>query len=393
MKLILNAEALRPPITGVGNYTYHLLEQYLKGALVADVHCFTGTHWLTGHAQREITAALKAESGKMEKGIKDLAVAEIRAAIGNIPGSKALYSFVMDKRFERTANDIPDAVYHETNYILKPYAGACVTTVHDLSHLRYPQFHPPHVVEWLERYLPLSLHRADRIITVSNLVRQELLDHFDLPEHKVHTVYEGVEERYVARSEAQTSTTLSGYGLSHKHYVLLVATLEPRKGIDLLLDAWCLLPESLRRAFPLVMTGSSGWRNNALLQRIKALSAGGTVRHLGYVPADVLPLLFSGAAVFTYPSVYEGFGLPVLDAMSSGVPVICRAGTSMAEFSQGACLLCDTGEPEELAVKLETLLESQAVRDEWAKKGLTQAGQFSWERCATETTEIYRQIS
>jgi glycosyltransferase involved in cell wall biosynthesis len=393
VKLILNAEALRPPITGVGNYTYHLLEQYLQSPVVDDVHCFTGTHWVTGHTQREMTAALKGEVGNSNKSVMDKAVAQFRAAIGKVPGSQALYSFVMDKRFERTANHIPDAVYHETNYILKPYAGACVTTVHDLSHLRYPQFHPPHLVEWLERYLPLSLHRADRIITVSNLVRQELLDHFDLPERKVHTVYEGVEERYVPRSEAQTSTTLSGYGLSHKQYVLLVATLEPRKGIDVLLDAWCLLPETLRRAFPLVMTGSSGWRNNALRERIMALAADGTVRHLGYVPADVLPLLFSGAAVFTYPSVYEGFGLPVLDAMSSGVPVVCRAGTSMAEFSQGACLLCDTGEPEELAVKLKSLLESQALRDDWAKKGIAQAAKFSWERCATETTEIYLQIS
>jgi len=392
VELILNAEALRPPITGVGNYTFHLLEHYLKGVLVEDVHCFTGTHWLTGHEQRDITAALKAETGGKEKSVKDMAVAKFRAAIGKIPGSQALYSVLMDKRFERTANEISNAVYHETNYILKPYAGACVTTVHDLSHIRHPQFHPPHRVKWLEHHLPLSLHRADRIITVSDLVRHELLEHFELPEQKVHTVYEGVEERYVPRTESQTMTVLSGLGLLHKQYVLLVATLEPRKGVDVLLDAWCLLPETLRRAFSLVMTGSSGWRNSALLERIRSLIAGGTVRHLGYVSADVLPVLFSGAAVFTYPSVYEGFGLPVLDAMSSGVPVICRAGTSMAEFSQGCCLLCDTGEPEELAAKLEILLESQAARTEWGKKGIAQAAQFSWERCAAETTEIYRQI-
>jgi len=392
VKLILNAEALRPPITGVGNYTYHLLEQYLKGVLVEDVLCFTGTHWLTGHTQQQITAAIKAENGKVRNCTREVVRQRLRATVGGIPGTKALYSLVMDKRFERRANEISNAVYHETNYILKPYAGACVTTVHDLSHIRYPQFHPPHRVEWLERFLPLSLDRADRIITVSDIVRRELLEHFDLPENKVHTVYEGVEERYMPRSESQTRTVLSSFGLVHKQYVLHVATLEPRKGIDVLLDAWCLLPESLRRAFPLVMTGSSGWKNSSLLDRIDALIASGTVLHLGYVPADVLPILFSGAAVFSYPSVYEGFGLPVLDAMSSGVPVICRAGTSMAEFSQGSCLLCDTGEPEELAVKLQFLLESQTERYEWGQKGIAQAAQFSWERCATETTEIYRQI-
>ena len=129
------------------------------------------------------------------------------------------------------------------------------------------------------------------------------------------------------------------------------------------------------------------------MTKLAALMAEGTVRYLGYVPADVLSVLFSGATVFCYPSVYEGFGLPVLDAMSSGVPVICRAGTSMAEFSQGACVLCNTGEPEELAFNLESLLCSQSLRDHWAEKGERQAALFSWERCAAETAEIYREVS
>ncbi len=393
MKLLLNAEALRPPITGVGNYTFHLLEQYLKGVLVEEVHCFSGTHWLTGNAQLAITAALKNQTGDGRLPVADIVISKMRETIGMIPGAKALYSSVMGKRFERTANQIVDAVYHETNYVLKPYAGPCVTTVHDLSHVRYPQYHSPHVVQWLEDGLSRSLDRADSIITVSDLVRDELLEYFNLPEQKVHTVYEGVERCYRPRAEVETRSVLSSLYLSHKRYVLLVATLEPRKGIDVLLDAWCLLPESLRRHFPLVLTGSTGWRNKALVDRIASLVAEGTVHHLGYVAAEILPVLFSGAAVFSYPSVYEGFGLPVLDAMSSGVPVICRAGTSMAEFSQGACMLCDSGEPEELALKLEMLLQDQEVRDEWARKGLLQAAQFSWERCAAETAAIYRLIS
>lgn len=393
MKLILNAEALRPPITGVGNYTYHLLEQFVKRQEVDEVHCFTGTHWQSGDAQLVSTAALKAASGGSEQPAMQQAISRLRTFIGHIPGAKPLYEAVMDRRFARFANAVPDAVYHETNYVLKPYAGTCLTTVHDLSHVRFPQYHPQHLVAWLERHLPASLDRADCIITVSNVVRNELLEYYGIPEHKVKTIYEGVESRYRPRSESETSGVLSGLNLQHKQYVLLVATLEPRKGIDVLLDAWCLLPESLRRQFPLILTGSSGWRNSALVDRIAMLSADGTVRHLGYVKSELLPILFSGAAVFVYPSVYEGFGLPVLDAMSSAVPVICRAGTSMAEFSQGACVLCDTGEPEELARKLESLLESPSLRDAWAEKGARQAAQFSWERCARETADVYRQFS
>lgn len=393
MKLLLNAEALRPPITGVGNYTYHLLQQFVNLDDIDEVHCFGGTHWLTGDAQLAATAALKAGAGSGGNSAIARAIPKLRELIGRIPGTKPLYSHVMDRRFERFANAVPNAVYHETNYILKPYAGPCLTTVHDLSHVRYPQYHPQHLVDWLERSLSASLERADCIITVSHLVRNELLEHYDLPEHKIRTVYEGVEDCYRPRSEAETLDVLRELNLMHKRYVLLVATLEPRKGIDVLLDAWCLLPESLRREFPLILAGSAGWRNSALVERIALLSAQGTVRHLGYVNAKVLPALFSGAAVFTYPSVYEGFGLPVLDAMSSGVPVICRAGTSMAEFSDGACMLCDTGEPEELAHKLQSLLESESLRNDWSAKGLTQAAEFSWQRCAQQTVDIYRQLS
>ena len=175
--------------------------------------------------------------------------------------------------------------------------------------------------------------------------------------------------------------------------MLLVATLEPRKGIDVLLEAWAQLPEETRREFPLVLTGSKGWRNEAIRERMEAFIAEGSVKYLGYVPADHLPSLYSGAAVFAYPSVYEGFGLPVLDAMSSGVPVICRAGTSMAEFSAGACLLCETGDAEELAGKISFLLASDSQRAEWGERGRARAADFSWSRCARETAAVYAEFA
>jgi alpha-1,3-rhamnosyl/mannosyltransferase len=390
VNLIFNAEALRPPITGVGNYSFHLLEQHLSDNRFDQVHCFTGTEWQSGVAQIATTAGLKARADLEKPGVRDIAVDRFRKAVGTIPGVKPLYDHIMDRRFERHANSVPNAVYHETNYILKPYAGPCVTTVHDLSHIRYPEYHPPNIIDWLGNNLEDSLRRADHVITVSDVVRDEVLEFYDIPSEKVHTVYEGVDAQYRTRSSAETSNLLSEWGLKHKEYVLLVATLEPRKGIDVLLDAWGLLPLELRKAYPLVLTGSGGWRNSALVNRIERFMEEGTVRHLGWVSSDTLPLLFSGATIFTYPSVYEGFGLPVLDAMSSGVPVICRSGTSMAEFAEGACLLCDTGEAEELARKMEALLQSGEERNTWTEKGLRQAAKFSWARCASETAEIYR---
>lgn len=336
---------------------------------------------------------MKARGGHSSHSAWEKLVGDIRLAVGHIPGTKALYDSIMDRRFERHANAVPNAIYHETNYILKPYAGPSVTTVHDLSHIRYPDCHSPNVIDWLGNNLAATLDQADRIITVSNIIREELLENYCVKEEKVVTIYEGVDDAYKPRSGHDLERVLTPLGLKEKQYVLLTATLEPRKGIDVLLDAWSLLPSSLRKAFPLVITGSAGWRNSALVDRIEAFIEEGTVHHLGYVQADLLPYLFSGASVFSYPSVYEGFGLPVLDAMRSGVPVVCRAGTSMAEFAEGACVLCDTGESEELASHLQRLLESQEERAVWAEQGRAQAEKFSWKRCADETLAVYRAIA
>jgi alpha-1,3-rhamnosyl/mannosyltransferase len=391
VKLIFNAQSLRPPMTGIGNYTFHLLEQFVQNPAIAEVHCFNGTQWVSGATQLATTAALRASGGDKSKRFVERTVANVRDAVAQVPGAKPLYDYLMDKRFTQSANLMSGAVYHETNYIFKPFAGPSVTTVHDCSHTLYPDFHAPNVTGWLEK-LPASLQRADCIITDSNLVRDELIEYFDVPRDKLRTVYLGADDCYQPRTREQTSSALSAFGLKHGCYVLLTATLEPRKGIDTLLDAWSLLPESLRREFPLVLTGSTGWCNESLKKKLAALVAGGTVQHLGYVPSEMLPMLFSGAAVFAYPSIYEGFGLPVLEAMSSAVPVICRQGTAMAEFADGSCVLCETGDAEELSVQLQTLLGDAEVRRQWAERGLAQARKFSWQRCASETLAVYREL-
>lgn len=393
MNLIFNAESLRPPITGVGNYSFHLLSELLAQTLVDEVHSFTGTGWQDGHEQLAATRALKAQGEPAPGSGGAVSVGQLRNLAGRLPLVKATYDRVLERRFERYANAVPNAVYHETNYILKPYKGPCVTTVHDLSHLRFPEFHPDEVVDWLERSIETSLARADRVITVSEVVRDELLAHYRIPADQVSVIYEGVDAGYQPRAASETAPVLFPYGLRHGGYVLLVATLEPRKGIDVLLDAWAQLPQHTRCEYPLVLTGSKGWRNEAIRERMEFFIAEGSVKYLGYVPAGHLPSLFSGAAVFAYPSVYEGFGLPVLDAMSSGVPVICRAGTSMAEFADGACLLCDTGEAQELAGKITLLLNSEAQRAQWGARGRERAGAFSWSRCARETAAVYESLA
>lgn len=391
MNLILNTESLRPPLTGIGNYTLNLMREYSETSSIESVRCFNGVKWLDFESQLSIANSFtQIEKEKNEV----LAMSDkLRKTIRSVPGAYELRSAFIDRRFSRAVNQFSSAVYHEPNFILKPCKVPAVTTVHDLSFIHYPQYHPNERVHWLQKELPKTLDRADFIITDSDVVRDELIERFQVSEERIKTIYLGADKNYRPRSSEETAGVLADFDLVHRGYVLFVGTLEPRKGVETLLDAWCALPAFLQQAFPLVLVGPPGWHNSVLLNRIKKLELMGCVRHLSYVPANILPILYSGAAVFTYPSIYEGFGLPVLESMSSGVPVICRADTSMAEFSKGSCLLCDTGVAEELNVKIRWILENQDKQREYAEAGLAIARQYSWARCAEETASIYGLVS
>ena len=186
---------------------------------------------------------------------------------------------------------------------------------------------------------------------------------------------------------------LQRYGLVHGRYLLFVGTLEPRKGVDTLLDAWQALPVEVQREYPLVLAGASGWKNLDLCRQIERLVANNGLRHLNFVPAVELPQLYAGAALFAYPSRYEGFGLPVLEAMQSGVPVICTADTSMTEITGDSALLISAGDRDGLRELLLQVLSDDALRQNLAREGLQRAKAFSWQRCAEQTLNIYRALS
>lgn len=392
MKLLFNTESLTPPLTGIGNYTYNLIEQLLHEDLET-IQCFHGARFSSAHqALAECTAASARYTHR-----KSQRLAPKMFDVRNwLRGSSFAYrarELLRNTQSRMRARQYRSFVYHEPNFILKPHAGPSVATIHDLSFIRYPQFHPSKRVEWLTAQLPRTLARADFLITDSDVVRDELVADFGVAADRVRTVYLGAADTYRPHNAEQTSATLDRYGLHHGQYVLFVGTLEPRKGIDLLVEAWCRLPAAVRQAYPLVLAGTPGWRNEALSARIAALEASHGLRQLSFVPADELPALYAGAGVFVYPSVYEGFGLPVLEAMQSKVPVICTAGTSMAEFAGDGVWCIEKGNIEHLRDELQRLLESPEQRCALASRGLAKAGEFSWQRCARETLAIYHTVS
>jgi alpha-1,3-rhamnosyl/mannosyltransferase len=188
----------------------------------------------------------------------------------------------------------------------------------------------------------------------------------------------------------ETNQVLQQYALEHGNYSLCVSTIEPRKKIDALLDAYSCLPHDLRRRYPLVLIGSVGWKCEALHQRIERCCAEGWVNYFGYVPEADLPVLYAGARLFVYPSNYEGFGLPVLEAMASGVPVVTSDCSSLPEVAGGAALLVDPDEVDSLADCVQRGLTDEEWRLSASSHGLNVASRFTWDRCVEETVQVYR---
>jgi alpha-1,3-rhamnosyl/mannosyltransferase len=197
---------------------------------------------------------------------------------------------------------------------------------------------------------------------------------------------------YKPRNEAALSSVLTKHGVTMQGYSLYVGTIEPRKNLDVLLDAYALLPLNVRQEWPLILIGYQGWRSEHLHERIRAAVSEGWARYLGFVEADELPLIYAGARVFVFPSLYEGFGLPVLEAMASGIPVVCSNASTLPEVAGEAAAMCDPKDVDGLSELINRALQDESWRELAVKKGLLQAAKFSWQRCATETAAVYKEV-
>lgn len=219
------------------------------------------------------------------------------------------------------------------------------------------------------------------------------MDFLSWPSEKITAIPLGVSAQFAPASVTELTSCLARHGLTFKRYALCVSTLEPRKKIANLLQAYECLPARVREQYPLVLVGSSGWLSNTLHATIERLAAQGWLRYLGFVPEADLPALYAGAQAFVYPSIYEGFGLPVLEAMASGVPVVTSIFTSLPEVTQGAARLVDPDDIDALALGIHTALCDEAWRATACETGLEKARNFTWSRCVGQTIDVYRQVA
>lgn len=277
---------------------------------------------------------------------------------------------------------------------IAPIFSPCpiVTTVHDVHWRRFPETFPLKDRVLMEVFLPLTFWRASAVITDSRASRSDLEQFFRVPPSKLHVIHLAAEERFFVRlSERERRAVLNRYGLT-EGYVLFVGVIQPRKNLERLLHAFALLRPRVE-CHPLVIVGKIGWKARGLLQLVNQLKLSGCVKFIGYVPDEDLPAIYQGAKVFAYPALWEGFGLPVLEAMASGVPVLTSDTSSLSEIAEGAAMLVDPLSVRSISEGLLQLLTDEKLREELSRKGLERAKGFSWLKTAQATLRVYEQAA
>jgi glycosyltransferase involved in cell wall biosynthesis len=263
-----------------------------------------------------------------------------------------------------------------------------VVTIHDLTAILMPETHRTKVRWSVLPFIRPTLERARAVVAISQATAADLRFHFPQTAEKLHVVYNGIDADFVPGDErtiAETRAELDSPG----GYLLYAGTLEPRKGIDILLEAWATARRDAPETPPLILAGPYGWHSRGLLREIEQL-AGKGVRYLGRVERPRLVRLMQAARCFVYPSQYEGFGLPPAEALACGVPVIACDSSSLPEVVGEAGLLVEPGDTAGLAAAIRHLLAEPGLEAELRARALPQAARFSWPRAAAEMEQIFR---
>jgi glycosyltransferase involved in cell wall biosynthesis len=373
VRIALNAGILRAPRTGIGQYLVELV-QALAAYPEFELALFNGWNYSS-----ELPAAALPGYSRVSGLIKRY-----------VPNAYALRRLIEQQRFNRGSAGVD--LYHDPSLWPFQFDGPMVMTLHDLTHVHFPETQPVDRLVEIERHADRSVVRAQRILVDSAFIGDEVCRHYGVAAERVVVAPLGCAARFHPRATAQLLAPLQALDLQPGRYLLCVGTLEPRKNLQLALRAYERLPAALREQYPLVIVGMSGWRPEQLAEPLQKALATGQVRLLGYQTDTAIAELLAGARLLLFPSLYEGFGLPVLEAMASGTPVILSNSSALPEVAGDAGTYIDAQDERGCAEAIQQLIDDQS---EWQRRrelGLQRAKEFSWQRCAAITAGVYRQV-
>jgi glycosyltransferase involved in cell wall biosynthesis len=382
MKIVVDGAPLRTRGSGIPRYTYELLRA-LHSVGPGHQYYVTDCHapFLQGRA-----APLTDPSGYE---------AWVQRQVGRTPIywvylPEAVRRFVVRQDLKRLGADL----YFAPNYLgLFGRAFKTVLTIHDLVYRRFPEVTDPNTLRKLNRHLPYHARQAHAIFADSEATRREVIDLLEVPAEKVHTVHCGVHESFrPVEDRAALEAARRRYALPDR-FLLFVGTVEPRKNLVTLLSAFADLAADPGFCHGLVIVGGQGWRDTAIHDALVRHPAAGRIITTGFVPDADLPLIYNLADALAFPSLYEGFGFPALEAMACGTPVVTSKVSSLPEVAGDAAVLVDPHDARDVAAGLRRVLNEPGLREELRRKGLARAREFSWERAARRALELFEQVA
>jgi glycosyltransferase involved in cell wall biosynthesis len=284
----------------------------------------------------------------------------------------------------------PADLYHFPNFVIPPLRqGKSVVTIHDMSFIACPQFSEERNVRYLNTHIRDTAERADAIITVSQFSADEICSTLDVDPARVFPIHLGIADSFARPDEDTKTRILTKYGLD-RPFILAVGTIEPRKNLPLLVDIFERLSDFDGY---LVIAGGHGWKVDPILERINRSPRAASIRCLGYTSDDVLPALYAGASALVQTSFYEGFGLPPVEAMACGTPVVSSTGGSLPEVLGDGAVLVDSFEPDAWMEPIRRVLEDSTLRDTLGERARRKAATYRWADTATKTMNVYRQVA
>ncbi|MGE5138234.1 MAG: glycosyltransferase family 4 protein [Rudaea sp.] len=284
-------------------------------------------------------------------------------------------------------------IFHATDHLLPPRRrGRSVFTIHDLIFRFFPEYHLPLNRWYLSLMLPRFMRDADAIIAVSENTRRDVARLMGIPDDKISVIYEGVNPAFRPVESAEALAAVRQRYRLPPRYILYLGTIEPRKNLLMLLDAYQALLARADSAPDLVIAGRKGWLYQPVFDKVRALGLGERIHFTDWVAGEDAPVLQTAAELFVFPSLYEGFGLPPLEAMACGTPVVCSNASSLPEVVGDAGLLVDPRDTAGWTEALARGLCDEELRATLRGRGLEQAARFTWDRAARETLQVYRRV-
>jgi glycosyltransferase involved in cell wall biosynthesis len=386
MRILLNGASLAGRVTGVGHYGLRLLRELMvlpESDGIEGIGVFDGRE--VRRAETFLSGMVETSGGPRHERLK--------AVVRRLwPSCRDWADRVRRWHLRRETRNARWNLFHEPNFVSPQFDLPLVTTVHDMSYLRYPRFLPQDRLAWLRRKMSQAIQHSRVILADSHFTRQELLELCpQVAEDRVVVTHLGVDLAHFAdpRHDARLADVRRRLALPER-FLLYLGTLEPRKNLQGLIEAYGRLPAAVQASHPLVLAGMSGWKQSYFRGELEKLRDRGLLHELGYVAEADVPALMRAATAFCFPSLYEGFGLPPLEAAACGTPVLSSNAASLPEVLGDAAVYVDPSSPDDIAAGLLRILEDDSLRSRLRAAGPARAAQFPWSNCAKQTLNAYR---